>query len=120
MRKARGRGCLAHKPHDCASCLQDAMFENADGQLRYAGANHGSLWPGACKPGLWHSALSRMGLLLRTAVAGPDGRPLVPLPPVFGNCTQVRLRYCVKRVGGEEAAVVGPRRMSVRGVEFSV
>ncbi|GLI67400.1 hypothetical protein VaNZ11_011586, partial [Volvox africanus] len=68
---------------------QDAMFENHDGRLLYAGANHGSLWPGACKPGLWHSALSRMAALLRFACTGPDGRPLVPLPPVFEGCTQV-------------------------------
>ncbi|EFJ41512.1 hypothetical protein VOLCADRAFT_98509 [Volvox carteri f. nagariensis] len=68
---------------------QDSMFENHNGRLLYAGTNHGSLWPGACKPGLWHSALSRMGALLRFACTGPEGRPLVPLPPVFEGCTQV-------------------------------
>ncbi|PNH03609.1 hypothetical protein TSOC_010316, partial [Tetrabaena socialis] len=68
---------------------QDSMFENTDGRLLYAGSNAGSLWPGPVKPGLWHSALSRMGALLRHACTGPDGAPLVPLPPVFEGCTQV-------------------------------
>ncbi|KAG2498198.1 hypothetical protein HYH03_003952 [Edaphochlamys debaryana] len=68
---------------------QDAMFENGDGRLLYAGANAGSLWPGACRPGLWHSALSRMGALLRHACVDGQGRPLVRLPPVFEGCTQV-------------------------------
>ncbi|KAG2435828.1 hypothetical protein HXX76_007023 [Chlamydomonas incerta] len=69
---------------------QDAMFENErDGRLLYAGGNARSLWPGPCKPGLWHSALSRMAFLLRHGLTGADGQPLVALPPVFENCTQV-------------------------------
>eukprot|EP00198_Chlamydomonas_reinhardtii_P002637 XP_001691973.1 predicted protein [Chlamydomonas reinhardtii] len=69
---------------------QDAMFENeGDGRLLYAGGNARSLWPGPCKPGLWHSALSRMALMLRHGLTDGSGQPLVPLPPVFERCTQV-------------------------------
>lgn len=54
---------------------------------------------GPMKPGLWHSALSRLGLLLRSclddtasAQGGQTilGRPAPPFPPVFCNCTKVR------------------------------
>lgn len=66
------------------------MFENeGDGRLLYAGGNARSLWPGPCKPGLWHSALSRMALMLRHGLTDGSGQPLVPLPPVFERCTQV-------------------------------
>ena len=60
------------------------------------------------KPGLWHAALSRLGLLLRScfdegyasslspaseASAGPTilGRPAPPIPPVFNHCTELLL-----------------------------
>lgn len=106
---------------------QDTMFQNDDGKLHYAGNNPAVLWPvsvcagqcGSCssdpeamsscrspchqgpmKPGLWHSALSRLGLLLRSclddngATAGPPtilGRPALPIPPVFSHCTELLL-----------------------------
>ena len=57
---------------------------------------------GDMRPGLWHAALSRMGLLLRScfdkapaaAGGGPGrepticGRPAPAVPPVFASCTQ--------------------------------
>lgn len=76
------------------------MFENGNGKLHYAGQRAHQLWPGPMKPGLWHSALSRMGMLLRscyddeeeqaqTAAGGHRERigARVPLPPVFDGCS---------------------------------
>ena len=62
------------------------------------------------KPGLWHSALSRLGLLLRSCLdegcsaAEPTilGRPAPPVPPVFEHCTRVRLFWkpqCLRYIG---------------------
>lgn len=44
------------------------MFENANGRLEYAGNRADYLWPGDMRPGLWMSAISRMGLLLRSCL----------------------------------------------------
>ncbi len=51
--------------------LQDDMFENTDGRLRYAGNSPQQLWPGEAKPGRWMSAVSRMGAVLK--VCGQAG-----------------------------------------------
>ncbi|KAL3931825.1 MAG: hypothetical protein SGPRY_000964 [Prymnesium sp.] len=44
-----------------------------------------ALWPGACKPGLWVSHVSRLG----RAVASLQHSNDCPLPPVFENCSRV-------------------------------
>ena len=44
-----------------------------------------ALWPGACKPGLWVSHVSRLG----RAVASMPHTAEAPLPPVFERCSRV-------------------------------
>lgn len=70
---------------------QDDMFENTDGKLRYAGNRPQILWPAECKPGLWMSAVSRMGLMLRACLhaleASGDARPRIQVPAVFNHCS---------------------------------
>lgn len=45
------------------------MFENHDGRLEYRGNQAGWLWPGDYKPGLWMSAASRMGRMVKSPLA---------------------------------------------------
>lgn len=65
---------------------QDSLFENVDARLEFRGHQASWLWPGEMKPGLWMSAVSRMGLLLRSCLLQPGGEGLV-LPPVFNQCS---------------------------------
>lgn len=87
---------------------QDALFKNDDGEFRFAGNDWHALWPGSCKPGLWLTAVSRMGVLLNillhedaaekaelhgAALSGfpepPFGSLEIPLPAIFNNCTVI-------------------------------
>ncbi|KAJ7546641.1 hypothetical protein O6H91_08G049300 [Diphasiastrum complanatum] len=47
---------------------QDSLFENEDGRLEFRGNTWTALWPGDGKPGLWMTAISRMGVLLNILV----------------------------------------------------
>lgn len=86
---------------------QDNLFANTDGKLEFKGNDWRALWPGDCKPGLWMSAVSRMGVLLNIIVREErleaatsskshqnggtslvEGIELV-LPPVFNSCSIV-------------------------------
>ena len=87
---------------------QDALFKNDDGEFRFAGNDWHALWPGNCKPGLWLTAVSRMGVLLNillhddaaekaelhgAVLSGFPKRPFgsleIPRPVVFNNCTVI-------------------------------
>lgn len=82
----------AHTAH-----AQDALFSNTDGRLRMEGCaqpNPHVVWPGPMRPGLWMSAVSRMGRLLASCKqqleAAGDGRAAdLVLPPVFAHCSKV-------------------------------
>lgn len=82
--------------------MQDLLFGNEDGEFRYAGNGWHALWPGSCKPGLWLTAVSRMGVLLNILLHedaaeqhlhGLPERPFatlpIPLPPIFSSCTSL-------------------------------
>ncbi|KAF8071345.1 Eef1akmt4 [Scenedesmus sp. PABB004] len=85
---------------------QDCMFGNTDGRLRLEGAPHPEprfLWPGPMRPGLWMSAVSRMGQLYmscrRQLIEAGDARVSdLPVPPVFDGCS------CVLPEADQEAA----------------
>lgn len=82
---------------------QDELFGNEDdGRLEFGGDNWAALWPGAGKPGLWVSAMSRIAalynLILRDINSSSsnnnnqDDDALVGklvVPPVFEGCTRV-------------------------------
>eukprot|EP00879_Flechtneria_rotunda_P018686 GHRR01019609.1.p1 GENE.GHRR01019609.1~~GHRR01019609.1.p1 ORF type:complete len:296 (+),score=72.59 GHRR01019609.1:508-1395(+) len=76
---------------------QDDMFGNTDGRLRLEGApkpEPRQLWPGPMKPGLWMSAVSRMGRLAvsckkQLAAAGDPRADQLAVPPVFESCSKV-------------------------------
>lgn len=86
---------------------QDQLFRNDDGEFRYSGNDWHALWPGNCKPGLWISIASRMGVLLNILLledaaeqaelhSVPNGLPERPfgtleisLPPIFNMCTEI-------------------------------
>lgn len=76
---------------------QDALFGNTDGRLRLEGCPAPEprvLWPGPMKPGLWASAVSRMGRLAASckqqlADAGDPRAARLVLPPVFDGCTKI-------------------------------
>lgn len=75
---------------------QDTLFANESGTLTWGGNNWTALWPGDGKPGLWMSAISRMGVLLNLMLqeesenkkSGEDGIK-IEVPPVFNNCTAI-------------------------------
>lgn len=88
--------------------MQDLLFGNEDGEFRYAGNQWYALWPGSCKPGLWLTVCSRMGMLLNillhedaaeqaelhgAALNGLPERPFgtleIPLPQIFNTCTDI-------------------------------
>ena len=79
--------------------VQDTLFENVDGEFRFAGNNWHALWPGSCKPGLWLTFTSRMGMLLNILLhedaaengllERPFGNLEIPLPAIFNNCTAI-------------------------------
>ncbi|WIA32613.1 hypothetical protein OEZ86_003416 [Tetradesmus obliquus] len=74
---------------------QDCMFGNTDGALRLEGAPDPEpryLWPGPMLPGLWVSAVSRMGRLLvsckqQLEAAGDPRAAQLTIPPVFDHCS---------------------------------
>ncbi|MCO5574711.1 hypothetical protein L7F22_028501 [Adiantum nelumboides] len=66
---------------------QDSLFANESGTLNWSGNNWTALWPGDGKPGLWMSAISRMGVLLNIISREEDFGMTVP--PVFNNCTAI-------------------------------
>jgi hypothetical protein len=65
---------------------QDNLFENTDGKFIFKGNNFTSLWPGTGKPGLWMSALSKMGILVRDCYESFNE---IVIPPVFDHCTKI-------------------------------
>ncbi|KAH7299261.1 hypothetical protein KP509_24G002700 [Ceratopteris richardii] len=67
---------------------QDALFGNDNGTLAWSGNNWAALWPGNGKPGLWMSAISRMGVLLNL-ILREENVESIQLPPVFNYCTVV-------------------------------
>lgn len=67
---------------------QDALFANEGGTLSWAGNNWTALWPGDGKPGLWMSAISRMGVLLNL-ILREENADAMQLPQVFNNCTAI-------------------------------
>ncbi|KAG0585692.1 hypothetical protein M758_2G029600 [Ceratodon purpureus] len=87
---------------------QDALFKNDDGEFRWAGNEWHALWPGSCKPGLFLTLISRMGVLLNillhedaaeraelhgaalTGLPEPHfGSLEIPVPAIFNNCTEI-------------------------------
>jgi hypothetical protein len=84
---------------------QDALFKNDDGEFRWAGNEWHALWPGNCKPGLFLTVISRMGVLLSILLhedaaeqaelppAGLPDRPFhslkISVPAIFNNCTEL-------------------------------
>lgn len=78
---------------------QDILFGNEDGEFRYKGNGWHALWPGTCKPGLWLTIVSRMGVLLNILLhedAAEQGELQhrfkaleIPLPEVFNKCTEI-------------------------------
>eukprot|EP01018_Ginkgo_biloba_P022331 Gb_21125 [translate_table: standard] len=48
--------------------FQDALFDNSNGKLEFAGNSWTALWPGDGKPGLWMNSISRMGALYNLIV----------------------------------------------------
>ncbi|CAM6009956.1 unnamed protein product [Sphagnum balticum] len=87
---------------------QDVLFGNDDGEFRYKGNNFYALWPGDCKPGLWMTVISRMGVLLNVLLkedevedreehqsAGKrEGKKAfselqIPLPAIFKSCSTI-------------------------------
>eukprot|EP00249_Psilotum_nudum_P013796 c24517_g1_i1 orf=112-1398(+) len=84
---------------------QDALFKNETGNLEWKGNSWTALWPGDCKPGLWMTSISRMGILLNLIVREEieteekrrrhGERPPrfaeieLVIPPVFNGCTEI-------------------------------
>ncbi|KAI5081381.1 hypothetical protein GOP47_0004564 [Adiantum capillus-veneris] len=66
---------------------QDTLFGNESGTLSWSGNNWTALWPGDGKPGLWMSAISRMGVLLNIILREEEIG--IKVPPVFNNCTAI-------------------------------
>ncbi|CAI0444158.1 unnamed protein product [Linum tenue] len=83
--------------------FQDALFENSDGRLEFAGNNFGALWPGDGKPGLWINSISRMGAVysliareeeivereLGIRVDAAEMEMELVVPPVLKGCTEI-------------------------------
>ncbi|CAI0444046.1 unnamed protein product [Linum tenue] len=85
--------------------FQDALFENSDGRLEFAGNNFGALWPGDGKPGLWINSISRMGAVysliareeeiverelgIRVDAAEMEMELELVVPPVLKGCTEI-------------------------------
>lgn len=82
--------------------MQDELFENYDGEFKYSGNAFYALWPGHCKPGLWLTSISRMGVLLNillkedaaeNARTGGTKAPFhdleIPLPNIFETCSVI-------------------------------
>lgn len=67
---------------------QDALFGNESGTLCWTGNKWTALWPGDGKPGLWMSAISRMGVLLNL-ILREEKVDALQLPRVFNNCTRI-------------------------------
>eukprot|EP00249_Psilotum_nudum_P021911 c28296_g1_i2 orf=227-1543(-) len=82
---------------------QDALYEDENGILTWAGNNWATIWPGESKPGLWMNAISSLGLLYnliareekemevkgdRDADKSFSQIELV-IPPIFNNCTEI-------------------------------
>lgn len=61
---------------------QDNLLGNEDGLMQYKEQNAQSLWPGSSRPGLWMSAMSRLGRLVADC-------NLSAVPPIFENCTAI-------------------------------
>ncbi|CAL1387959.1 unnamed protein product [Linum trigynum] len=83
--------------------FQDALFDNSDGRLEFAGNNFGALWPGDGKPGLWINSISRMGAVysliareeeivereLGIRVDAAEMEMELVVPPVLKRCTEI-------------------------------
>jgi len=82
--------------------FQDDLFKNYDGEFKYAGNEPHVLWPGHCKPGLWLTAISRMGVLLNillkedvaetartSGMKAPFHDLEIPLPNIFKKCSVI-------------------------------
>jgi hypothetical protein len=70
---------------------QDLLFDNDNGKLHYEGNSFAHLWPGEMKPGLWMSAMSKLGSFVRHIVSKmPDEeQSSVIIPPIFNSCSAV-------------------------------
>lgn len=73
----------------------DEVFDYPNGGAIFApgaaattdGHRPSALWPGACKPGLWVSHVSRLARAVASCPA--DEADGAPLPPLFEGCTRV-------------------------------